>query len=229
MQVSSFSECPCIRVSQRPPPNFQLGSCAAVQQRYSKAGFRSLSCPKPWWDWLGASIFSGTTTKNKNGSGTPKGAQTAESVSGPRRPRRICPARRHTRRGLAFRRPTAALAAATECHRSAPAHALPGTDLGRARCYLAPAVLQCSGTIRRQVVLLAGRLVPEPPGSDGDGRRAREPLSPLTWKESPDQRPQSERVALKYLSEGSVNRRMRNNGSHLCAEGYALFPGAAQQ
>ena len=35
-------------------------------------------------------------------------------------------------------------------------------------CYPLPAVLQYSGTIRRPVIVPAGRLVPEPPGSGGD-------------------------------------------------------------
>jgi hypothetical protein len=41
---------------------------------------------------------------------------------------------------LACRRSTTVLAAATERHRSAPVHALPGTELDRSGCYPLPAV-----------------------------------------------------------------------------------------
>ena len=61
-----------------------------------------------------------------------------------------------TRRGLASRRPTAALAAATERHRSAPAHALPGTELLRERVLPAP----CRPSVQRnypQAGRIAGR------------------------------------------------------------------------
>ncbi len=47
---------------------------------------------------------------------------------------------RAKRRALACRRSTTALAAATKRHRSAPVHALPGTELGRSGCYPLPAV-----------------------------------------------------------------------------------------
>ena len=69
---------------------------------------------------------------------------------------------------LACRRSTTALAAATERHRSAPVHALPGTVLGRDGRYPSPAVLRCSGVPRRPVIVPAGRIAPEPPGSGGD-------------------------------------------------------------
>jgi hypothetical protein len=81
-------------------------------------------------------------------------------------------ARRGTARvqrdALACRRSTTALAAATERHRSAPANALPGTGLDENGCYPFPAVLQCSGLPRRPVIVPAGRITPEPPGSGGD-------------------------------------------------------------
>ena len=47
---------------------------------------------------------------------------------------------RAKRRALACRRSTTALAATTERHRSAPVHALPGTELGRDGRYPPPAV-----------------------------------------------------------------------------------------
>jgi hypothetical protein len=47
-------------------------------------------------------------------------------------------------------------------------HALPGTGLDRAKCYLIPAVLQYSGFPRRPVLVPAGRICPEPPGSVAD-------------------------------------------------------------
>ena len=67
-----------------------------------------------------------------NGSGTPTDAHCMKPH------RRMRP--RAKRRALACRRSTTALAAATERHRSAPVHALPGTVLGRDGRYPPPAV-----------------------------------------------------------------------------------------
>ena len=60
------------------------------------------------------------------------GAQGAPRKGGLRRP--------SASGALACRRSTTALAAATERHRSAPVHALPGTELGRGGRYPPPAV-----------------------------------------------------------------------------------------
>jgi hypothetical protein len=74
---------------------------------------------------------------------------------------------RAKRRALASRRSTTALAAATERHRSAPANALPGWS-SQDRALPDPCHPQCSGLPRRPVVVPAGRITPEPPGSGGD-------------------------------------------------------------
>jgi hypothetical protein len=66
------------------------------------------------------------------GSGTPTDAHCMKPH------RRMRP--RAKRRALVCRRSTTALAAATERHRSAPVHALPGTELGRDGRYPPPAV-----------------------------------------------------------------------------------------
>ena len=63
-------------------------------------------------------------TQQRTGRATEKAACAALPLSG----------------ALACRRSTAALAAATERHRSAPVHALPGTELLRSGCYPPPAV-----------------------------------------------------------------------------------------
>ena len=86
---------------------------------------------------------------------------------------------------LACRRSTTALAAATERHRSAPVHALPGTGLVRDGRYPPPAVpVQRAYEPAGRSSVPAGRFGPEPPGSGGDsparGNRTRPspPASP---------------------------------------------------
>ena len=71
-------------------------------------------------------------TKKIKGSGTPTDASSTMPCQ------RARP--RAKRRALACRRSTTALAAATERHRSAPVHALPGTVLVRDGRYPSPAV-----------------------------------------------------------------------------------------
>ena len=58
---------------------------------------------------------------------------------------------------LACRRSTAALAAATERHRSAPVHALPGAGLRRNGCYPLPAAPVQRGILSPQTGRNAGR------------------------------------------------------------------------
>jgi hypothetical protein len=100
-------------------------------------------------------------TKKEKASGTP---EDADSTKPPRRGRP-----RADRGALAFRRPTAALAAATERHRSAPVHALPEAGLLRNGDYPLPAApVQRGFYPRRPVVMPAGRFGPEPPESGGD-------------------------------------------------------------
>src|ERR1700722_20963761 len=80
-----------------------------------------------------------------------------------------CGLRRPSASGaLACRRSTTALAAATERHRSAPVHALPGTVLVRNGRYPLPAAPVQRVLPRGPVIVPAGRFGPEPPGSGGD-------------------------------------------------------------
>ena len=84
------------------------------------------------------------------------------------------------RDALACRRSTTALTAATERRRSAPANALPGMERVRHGRYPFPAILQCSGLPRRPVIVPAGRIIPEPPGSRGDEPLPAGTASPLS-------------------------------------------------
>src|SRR5208282_4023800 len=69
--------------------------------------------------------------------------------------------------GLACRRSTTALAAATKRHRSAPVTRFLGRNSVGAGV-IRPLPSQCSGLPRRPVIMPAGRFYPEPPGSGGD-------------------------------------------------------------
>ena len=110
--------------------------------------------------------------EKKKGSGTPTDAHCMKPHQ------RMRP--RAKRRALACRRSTTALAAATERHRSAPVHALPGTELVRDGRYPSPAVpVQRAILARRPVIVPAGRFGPEPPGSGADNPARGNRLAPL--------------------------------------------------
>jgi hypothetical protein len=119
-------------------------------------------------------------TKGKKGSGTPADVVFHDAVP-------AGTAARHEMAGL--RRPSACGRArlsafhhgACGSDRTPPlssSHALPGTGLGRDGCYPPPAVLRCSGFPRRPVIMPAGRICPEPPGSEADNPARGNRLAP---------------------------------------------------
>jgi hypothetical protein len=121
--------------------------------------------------------FFQTRLRQLKASGTPRGAYSYRPHH--RRivhanARKLLLMRRAPCRGaLACRRSTTALAAATERPSSAPDTRFLGNfsvrrRLGVIRCYLHLRLSQSSECPRRPVVMPAGRMSPEPPGSEGD-------------------------------------------------------------
>ena len=104
-----------------------IASCLkpAVGPVFGSITLRTLACRCGFHSFLRLQL-------QKKGSGTPTDAHCMKPHQ------RMRP--RAKRRALACRRSTTALAAATERHRSAPVHALPGTELVRAGRYPPPAV-----------------------------------------------------------------------------------------
>jgi hypothetical protein len=100
----------------------QAGTIHNVKQRFRSSRSTFL---------LFSSFPSCAFLQRRIGSGTPADAV---ATSAP------CGAALLQREQHAYRRPTAALTAATKRHRSAPAHALPGTEPRRDGCYPPPAV-----------------------------------------------------------------------------------------
>ena len=114
---------------------------------------------------------------------------------------------RAERSALACRRPTTALAAANERHRSAPETFSPGTWLRDGRYPPPPVPTQWHG--RRPVIVPAG-VFPKPPGSLGDEPKARKNRSRSTSRR--------DRLASWYVSEIVPARNYYDDG---CQEGVA--------
>ncbi len=117
-QATAFSRRMRARVLPMPLPRSSFGAQSRHAATGGGTGFRLRSrSDKP---------------RKEKGSGTPTDAHCMKPHQ------RMRP--RAKRRALACRRSTTALAAATERHRSAPVHALSGTELGRDGRYPSPAV-----------------------------------------------------------------------------------------
>ena len=173
------------------------------------------------------------------GSGTPADAVFhVPRASGAR----VAPRRGGLRRpplagALACRRSTTALAAATERRRSAPANALPAAELGRSGCYPLPAAMRLSGFPRRPVIVPAGRIIPEPPGSGGDEPPpAGTVLAPLR-QHHPAASSQGEMIRCVTVTETSVKRHVSEYGTprspneqsdiRVCGAALSAAPGIA--